>query len=127
MMKRRSLLFFVALSIVACSAPNGSAPIGSPSVANAGVAAPSDFSLHPPSIHFSSPSERYKVEHVRGFGENGSIAENCIQKGVAEVAGDGLHGNTLVADVIPRAPGRCEATFTNGSGAKLRLPVTVSR
>ena len=33
--------------------------------------------------------------------------------------------STLIADVIPMAPGRCEATFTNGHGEKLRLPVTV--
>jgi hypothetical protein len=83
------------------------------------------FSLDPPRIHFASPQQHFKVERVRGFGQNGAIAENCIAKGVAEVAGTGLRGNTLIADVIPQASGRCEATFTDGKGAKLVLHVTI--
>jgi hypothetical protein len=120
------LLLLAAMAIAACSGLAGSASnVAAVPGASEQAVAPEDFSLHPPRFHFSSPQEHYKVEHVRGFGENGAIAENCIAKGVAEVAGDGLRGNTLIADVIPMAPGHCEATFTNGKGEKLKLPVTV--
>ena len=124
-MSKRYLSYLTLAVVTACSGPGGSAPSGAPIAPAQTAARPSNFSLHPPRIHFSSPQQHYKVEHVRGFGENGAIAENCLAKGVAEVAGDGLHGNTLIADVIPMATGHCEATFTNGSGLKLRLPVTV--
>ncbi|MBV8066336.1 MAG: hypothetical protein JO113_00055 [Candidatus Eremiobacteraeota bacterium] len=133
-MKRRSLLVLGALAIAACSGPGGYGLSGSPVAGVRGFqnsvyvsrVVPDGFSLHPPRIHFSSPSEHYKVDRVRGFGPNGKIFENCIRKGVAEVAGAGRQGNTLIADVIPMAPGRCEATFTNGHGDKLRLPVIVA-
>ena len=124
-MRKHRLSFLVAAVLAACSGPGGSALSSAPSSTLRAPATPNDFSLHPPRMHFSSPQDHYKVEHVRGFGENGAIGENCIKKGVAEVAGAGLHGDTLVADVIPMATGHCEATFTNGSGLKLRLPVTV--
>lgn len=88
---------------------------------------PDGFWMHPRRVRFSSPSAHYQRVHVHGFGADGTIAENCIAKGVAEVAGTGLRGTTMIADVFPEAPGHCEATFTNGHGAKLRLPIVVSQ
>ena len=127
-MKAITPLLLTAVLAAACSGP-GTGPLGGAptAVERAQAVEPADFSLHPPRIHFKSAQQHYKTEYVHGFGENGSIAENCISKGVAEVAGAGLRGGTLIADVIPMAPGRCTATFTNGKGAKLTLPVTVGR
>jgi hypothetical protein len=119
------LLFLGVIAVASCSGPSGSSSSTSAVPSARARVNTEGFSLHPPRIHFSSPQAHYKVEHVRGFGENGTIAENCLEKGVAEVAGDGLHGSTLIADVIPMATGHCEATFTNRNGDKLKLPVTV--
>jgi hypothetical protein len=121
---KKALMGFVAVAIAACSAP-GAGINGSPMNTAYRATRPDDFSLHPPRIRFATPSDHLKIEHVRGFGFNGAIAEDCLTKGVAEVAGDGLRGQTLIAFVLPIKAGRCEATFTDGAGAKLRLPVVV--
>jgi hypothetical protein len=122
-------MLLTALLAPACSSTNGTPASGvPPAIARlAPGAAPETFSLHPSRIHIPSPQSRYQREYVHGFGESGTIEEDCIQKGVAEVAGTGLRANTLVADVIPMATGHCTATFTNGSGAKLTLPVSVGK
>ena len=121
------LAFSVTFALVACAGPGG--PIsgdGSPAATRqAQEIQPDSFSLHPKQIVFNSPSAHFKYEYVHGFSQHGSIAENCISKGVAEVGGEGVHHGTLIAVVIPKAIGRCNATFTNGHGKELKLPVTV--
>lgn len=125
-MKTHTLVVLAFIVIVAgCSNAANSVPSAAGAPAYPPAVSADMLSVHPPRVHFASPSAPYKVVHVRGFGENGAISENCIAKGVAEVAGDGLHGKTLIADVIPMASGRCEATFTDGRGAHVKLHVIV--
>ncbi len=123
---RFALMLSVGVFLGACSGPIGAGPNGAPAlISQPRAVRPDNFSLHPKRIVFDSPSGHLKYEYVHGFSKRGSIAENCISKGVAEVGGDGVHHGTLIAVVIPMKVGHCTATFTNGRGEQLKLPVTV--
>ena len=123
---RLLLMLSVALALAACAGfavPLSGPPPGT--VQPPQAAQPDNFSLHPKRVVFDSPSAHFKYEYVHGFSNRGTIAENCISKGVAEVGGEGVLHGTLTAVVIPMKAGRCNATFTNGRGEQLKLPVTV--
>ncbi len=107
-----------------CSAPAGYAPVNV-AASNLADLQPNSFRLDPARRFFKSPQQSYKREYVHGYIDGGAFNSDCFTRGIAEVDGDGLKGNTGIFDVIPLKSGRCSATFRNAHGESLTLRITI--